>query len=93
MPFPFLLPTEKQGRGAAHGTGPGEGEKGERASGNLFPTSIWAGAQREGRSTAVGGDGHGGSGSGARGREVLGWAALRVVVAFAELGGGAGASL
>ena len=61
------------------GSGHGEGEKGERASGNLFPTSIWAGAQREGRSTAVGGDGHGGSGSGARGREVLGWAELRVV--------------
>ena len=39
---------------------------------------------------AVGG---GGSGSGARGREVLDWAALRVVVVVAELGGEAGASL
>ena len=35
----------------------------------------------------------GGSGSGARGREVLDWAALRVVVVVAELGGEAGASL
>ena len=39
---------------------------------------------------AVGG---GGRGSGARGREVLGWAALRVVVVGAELGGEAGVSL
>ena len=35
----------------------------------------------------------GGSGSGARGREVLGWAVLRFVVVVAELGGEAGVSL
>ena len=35
----------------------------------------------------------GGSGSGTRGREVVGWAALRVVVVVAELGGEAGVSL
>ena len=34
----------------------GRGKKGERVSGNLFPTSIWAGAQRGGRSTAAGGE-------------------------------------
>ena len=58
----------KQGRGAARrrrrlSGGPGlggvhgEGEKGEWASGNPFPTLIWAGAQLGGRSTAAGGDG------------------------------------
>ena len=64
LPFPFLLPTEKQGRGAAHGGGPGglggghgEGEMGEKTSGNPFPTLIWAGAQRGGRSTAACGNG------------------------------------
>ena len=59
----------------------------------MFPTLIWAGAQRGGQSTAAGGDGHGGSGSSARGREMPGWAALRVGMVVAKLGGEARVSL
>ena len=39
------------------GGGHGEGEMGEKTSGNPFPTLIWAGAQRGGRSTAACGNG------------------------------------
>ena len=38
------------------GGGHGEEEKGEGATGNLFPASIWAGAQRGGRSMAACGE-------------------------------------
>ena len=59
---------EKQGRGRrvaggaraaalGLGGGHGEGEMGEKTSGNPFPTLIWAGAQRGGRSTAACGNG------------------------------------
>ena len=41
----------------------------------------------------AGGDGHDNPGSGSRGREVLGWVALRVGVVVVKLGGEAWASL
>jgi len=70
-----------------------EGGKREEEAGVLFPYLAQAGVEQGGGATGAGGGGHGGSGSGARGREVLGWAALRVVVVVAELGGEAGVSL
>jgi len=67
-PFSFLSPCWKIGEGRrvaggaraaalGLGGGHGEGEKGDKTTGNPFPTLIWAGAQRGGRSTAACGNG------------------------------------